>query len=102
MTSAEDELFNHQLQLEIDHFMENYRNDNIIPPPRSPLIKSFIGTGSMTDYERELVKGRDNGLYECENQDIHVAVKTLPNSGETLYLIYDVDSLEIHAQLFIS
>jgi signal transduction histidine kinase len=96
---VEDELFDHQLQMEIDHFMANYRHDNIIPPPQLPFIRSFVGMDSMTDFEREFVKGRGDGFYEYEDKDIHIAVKTLPNKGKTLYLLYDVASLEIHEQL---
>ena len=99
MTNVEDELFYRQLQLEIEHVMLNYQHDHRIPQPRFPFIRSFLGTDGMADYEKELVKGRGDGLYEDNDKDIHFAVKTLPNIGKTLYLIYDVSSLEIHEQL---
>jgi signal transduction histidine kinase len=99
MTEMEDELFYHQLQLEIDHFVLNYQHDTPIPEPRYPYIKFFLGTDGMTDFEKEFVKDRGDGFYEYNEKDIHIAVKTLPNFGNTLYLIYEVGSLEIHGQL---
>ncbi|HPQ41165.1 MAG TPA: HAMP domain-containing sensor histidine kinase, partial [bacterium] len=38
---------------------------------------------------------RAPGIYELEPVDVHAAIAPLPDTGETLYLIYNVHSLEL-------
>ncbi|MCP4689781.1 MAG: hypothetical protein GY859_17140, partial [Desulfobacterales bacterium] len=95
-TFVEDDLFDHQLKLVVEEYLVRYQKDEKTPLPNPPNIKAYIGLEDMSGYERGLAEGLDEGFHEYADEDYHVGVKILPGSGKTLYLIYDVSSLEIH------
>jgi signal transduction histidine kinase len=100
--SAEDDLFTNRLKAEAEDFSDKYRRVRNTFPPRSRYLQGYIGTDDMPDIVKEMVKELPVGFYETGGpssiggpDSYHVAVHRLPQSDDLLYLIYDVEDLEI-------
>jgi signal transduction histidine kinase len=92
----DDSLIDSSLKQEIDNISRHYQLKNEIPIPASPHIKIFRGTTSMPLPLREMVGGLSEGFHEAYlgKEEYHIAVITLPNLGDSLYLLFDVSALE--------
>jgi signal transduction histidine kinase len=92
----DDSLIDDSLQQEIDHISRHYQQNNEIAIPASPHIKIYRGTTSMPLPVREMVAGFSEGIHEAYlgKEEYHVAVITLPNLDDSLYLLFEVSTLE--------
>ncbi|MGW8301668.1 MAG: sensor histidine kinase [Desulfobacterales bacterium] len=92
----DDSLINNSLKQEIDHISRHYQQDGEIAIPASPHIKAYRGMASIPAPLREMVVGFSEGLHEAylEKEEYHVAVISLPNFDNPLYLFFNVNALE--------
>lgn len=92
----DDTLVDHRLSQEIEHIKRQSRAHGGMPEPTSSHIKAYIGTASMPPNARKLVAGVGEGFHEVhhDQREYHIAVMTLHDRPESLYLLYDVSALE--------
>jgi signal transduction histidine kinase len=92
----DDNLIDNRLIHEIEHFTKEYQKYIKSPSPTSTHIEAYLGTELMPPYAKQLVSGISEGFHEKYHgeKEFHIAVKTLPQNDEPLYLLYDVSSLE--------
>jgi signal transduction histidine kinase len=92
----DDSLIDNRLAHEIEHFTKEYQKYIKSPSPTSAHIEAYLGTELMPPYAKQLVSGISEGFHEKYDgeKEYHVAVKTLPQHDEPLYLLYDVSGLE--------
>ena len=92
----DDTLVDHRLAQEIEHIERQSTLRAGLPEPTSSHIKAYIGTASMPPDARQLVAGVREGFHEVHRgqKEYHIAVMTLPDHQEPLYLLYDVSALE--------
>jgi signal transduction histidine kinase len=92
----DDSLIDNRLAHEIDHFNKEYQKYIKSPSPTSAHIEAYLGTELMPPYAKQLVSGISEGFHEKYHgeKEYHIAVKTLPENDEPLYLLYDVSTLE--------
>jgi signal transduction histidine kinase len=92
----DDNLVDNRLAQELEYFTVQYRKHIQSPPPTSDHIKAYLGTESMPPDAKQLVSGISEGFHEIYHgeTEYHIAVKTLPEHDEPLYLLYDVSALE--------
>jgi signal transduction histidine kinase len=102
LASVENDLFTNRLKAEAEDFSDKYLRDRNTFPPRSRYLRGYIGTDDLPDIVREIVEELPVGFYETEGPNsisgpdsYHVAVHRLPQSDDLLYLIYDVEDLEV-------
>ena len=92
----DDSLIDNSLKHEIKDISKHYQQNDEIPIPSSPHIKIYRGTTSMPQPLREMVVGFSEGIHEAYlgKKEYHIAVITLPNLDDFLYLLFDVSALE--------
>ena len=92
----DDSLINSSLTQEIDHISRQYQQNNQVAIPAASHIKLYRGTTSMPAPLKEMVVGFSEGLHEAYlgNEEYHIAVITLPNLDDLLYLFFRVSALE--------
>jgi len=92
----EDSLIDNSLKQEIDHISRQYQQNNEIAIPASPHIKAYRGTTSMPAPLKEMVVRFSEGFHEAYlgQEEYHIAVITLPNIDNPLYLLFEASALE--------
>jgi len=92
----DDSLIDSSLKQEIDHISKHYQQNNEIAIPASAHIMVYRGTSSMPVPFMEMVGGFSGGFHEAYlgKKEYHVAVISLPNLDDPLYLLFDVGALE--------
>jgi len=92
----DDSLIDNSLREEIDHISRHYQQNNEVAIPASPHIKIYRGTTAMPAPLKEMVAGFSEGFHEAYlgQEEYHIAVITLPNLDDTLYLLFNVSALE--------
>jgi signal transduction histidine kinase len=92
----DDSLIDDSLKQEISHISRYYQQNNEIPIPASPHIKIYRGTASIPLPLRKMVVGFSDGIHEAYlgKEEYHIAVITLPNLNDSLYLLFEVSALE--------
>lgn len=92
----DDSLIDHRLEQEIDHISRHYQQNREIAIPASPHIKAYRGGTSMPAPLKEMVVGFSEGFHEAYlgEEEYHVAVITLPDLDNPVYLIFEVSALE--------
>jgi signal transduction histidine kinase len=92
----DDSLINNSLKQEIDHISRHYQQNGEIATPASPFIKAYRGTTSMPAPLKEMVAGFSEGFHEAYlgKEEYHVAIITLPDRHNPLYLFFKVSTLE--------
>jgi signal transduction histidine kinase len=92
----DDSLIDDSLKQEISHISRYYQQNNEIPIPASPHIKIYRGTASIPLLLRKMVVGFSDGIHEAYlgKEEYHIAVITLPNLNDSLYLLFEVSALE--------
>jgi signal transduction histidine kinase len=92
----DDSLINNSLKQEIDHISRHYQQNNEVAVPASPYIKIYRGTTSMPAALKEMVVRFSEGFHEAYlgKEEFHIAVITLPNLEDPLYLLFKVSALE--------
>jgi len=92
----DDSLINSSLTQEIDHISRHYQQNNQLATPASSHINIYRGTTSMPAPFKEMVAGFSEGLHEAylDNEEYHIAVITLPNLDDPVYLLFQVSALE--------
>jgi signal transduction histidine kinase len=92
----DDSLIDDSLKQEISHISRYYQQNNEIPIPASPHIKIYRGTASIPLPLRKMVVGFSDGIHEAYlgKEEYHIAVITLPNLDDSLYLLFEVSALE--------
>ncbi|MDJ0837837.1 MAG: HAMP domain-containing sensor histidine kinase [Acidobacteriota bacterium] len=91
----EDQLSVNTLRLESQTFLDAYRNNPAQAPPRTRLLKGYIGAQQLP-VEFASVAAYDPGVYEFTDENM-VLVADLPKSQGKFFLIIDnrdVDPLE--------
>jgi signal transduction histidine kinase len=92
----DDHLIDSRLSEEIEHFIAHYQRYNVYPPPRSPYITAYVGTGNMPLYVLDMIDGFAEGLHEVnsDEEEYHIAIQRLQGQESVLYLLYEVSALE--------
>jgi signal transduction histidine kinase len=92
----DDSLIDNSLKQEIDHISRHYQQNNKVAIPASTHIKAYRGTTSMPPPLKEMVVGLSEGFHEAYlgREEYHIAVITLSNLDNPLYLFFDVSALE--------
>jgi len=92
----DDSLINNSLKQEIGHISRHYQQNHEVAIPASPFIKIYRGTTSMPAPLKEMVVRFPEGLYEAYlgEEEYHIAVLTLPNLDDPLYLLFKVSTME--------
>ncbi len=92
----DDSLIDNRLKQEIDHLSRHYQLNSEVAIPTSPHIKAYLGTTSMPAPFKEMVVRFSEGLHEAYlgKEEYHIAVMTLPNHDNPMYLLYEVSTLE--------
>jgi signal transduction histidine kinase len=92
----DDSLIDNRLEQEIEHISRHYQQNGEIATPVSPHIKAYRGTASMAAPFKEMVAGFSEGFHEAYlgKEEYHIAVITLPNLDNPVYLIFEVSALE--------
>ncbi len=96
MEYIDDSLIDNSLTQEIDYISRHYQQNNEVAIPASPYIKIYRGTTSMPAPLKEMVAGFSEGLHETYlgKEEYHIAVITLPNLDDPLYLLFNASALE--------
>lgn len=92
---VEDFLFNRRLAEELKYCQESLDQTGNLPEPTIPLITFITEPMSIPGHIREKILNLKPGIHELTEFDLHVAVAPRADSGKPLYVIYDVESLEI-------
>jgi signal transduction histidine kinase len=92
----DNHLVDTRLAQEIDHIVGHHQQYQDKAIPTSPYIKAYIGTTSMPADIRDMVSGLAEGFHEAYRgpDEYHIAVQTLSDMDQPLYLLYDVSALE--------
>ncbi|MBU4353066.1 MAG: HAMP domain-containing histidine kinase [Nanoarchaeota archaeon] len=100
LVHLENHLVENRLKIEVENFLAQYRENVDAPLPHSSYIEAYIDIANMPPAKQKQVKGLADGFYKtCSLQDgpgdYHIAVKTLPANDKSLYLFYDVGTLDV-------
>ncbi|MFC1799103.1 sensor histidine kinase [Thermodesulfobacteriota bacterium] len=92
----DDNLVNQRLTKEVDYLSLQYKYSMKTPETTSPHIKAYFGTKKMPVFAKQITRGLSEGIHEVYHKDVeyHIAVVSLLNHNERLYLLYDVSALE--------
>lgn len=93
----EDELFEDRLREETEHFLSKYRQNGDAPVPISPHVSAYIGKNMIPRHIRERVAGITQGFHKVEDgpYEYYIAVQTLADKDELLYLLCDANTMEM-------
>lgn len=94
LNDIEDNILEDQIQVELQRFLEIYRQQPDTPLPKTDNLQGFIGTKDMDPEMRDWAEGLEPGFYDCFTQDHYFAIAELPDRDELFYLRYFVLPVE--------
>lgn len=98
MVVTEDRILEKQLRLYVSDYVSRSGLDADAPLPQSAYVQSFREPGELPGALRDWAAGTpDDGYYEFESDELHVAVVTTGASPRPLYVVADVSGIEASA-----
>jgi signal transduction histidine kinase len=99
---AEDLTFTRQLSEITAEILQHIETQGGIPDDLPPRFSAYIDLENVPAYLQEHVKDRGTGIFEAWEGDIwsaHVNIVSLASTGNRLFVVYDVGSIETSEQL---
>lgn len=97
---TEDEIFNRQLSLEVEHqqaFYTKHQRFDKLPRDMEIYSETSIQTHPLYNLITELdLSVPNHAIEELEESDLHIAKMTLPEGEEPLYIVYSVANQDIN------
>jgi signal transduction histidine kinase len=98
MRVTEDRMMERQLHLSVADYIGRSGLDPDAAPPHSAYLKSYRGPADLPEALREWAAGMpDDGYYEFQKDELHVAVVTTGTPPRPLYVVADVSGIEASA-----
>ncbi len=96
LKASEDLAFNRQLAEIADRLAQHVEDYGKIPGSLPMHISAHLGLPDVPLRFRNYLTNRVPGVFEIDEErfDYHVAIVALPSSGQMLYVLYDVASIE--------
>lgn len=97
---SEDLTFDRQLSEMAAKIAREVEEKGRVPDVLPLHISTYTGLESIPDNLRKYVQNRQPGAFEIgEDIDYHAAIVPIPSTGQTLYVFYNVASLEASEQV---